>query len=130
MRCQALQLNCAVDGTEPEDSLARHSSCRERGALSEEIPLRRPMTICRRHKLTCEDDGSVAHAGRDGAGDLEYMGVLSDMTERNRAEEERQALAHKLEESNARLEEAQRVAHVGHWEWDLDTNEVVWSDET
>jgi PAS domain S-box-containing protein len=58
------------------------------------------------------------------------MGVANDMAERKRADEERQALARKLEESNARLEEAQRVAHVGHWEWDLDTNEVVWSDET
>jgi PAS domain S-box-containing protein len=58
------------------------------------------------------------------------MGVVSDMTERKRADEERQALARKLEESNARLEEAQRVAHVGHWEWDLETNEILWSDET
>jgi PAS domain S-box-containing protein len=73
---------------------------------------------------------SVAHAGRDRSGNLEYMGVLSDMTERRRVDEERQALARNLEESNARLEEAQRVAHVGHWEWDLETNEVVWSDET
>jgi PAS domain S-box-containing protein len=73
---------------------------------------------------------SVAHAGKDGSGNLEYMGVVSDMTERKRADEERQALARKLEESNARLEEAQRVAHVGHWEWDLERNEVVWSDET
>jgi PAS domain S-box-containing protein len=73
---------------------------------------------------------SVAHAGRDSSGNFEYMGVLSDMTERKRVDEERRALARKLEESNARLEEAQRVAHVGHWEWDLETNEVVWSDET
>ena len=58
------------------------------------------------------------------------MGVVDDMDERERADEERQALARKLEESNARLEEAQRIAHVGHWEWDLDTGEVVWSDET
>jgi PAS domain-containing protein len=35
-----------------------------------------------------------------------------------------------LQESNARLEEAQRVAHIGHWEWDLETDAVVWSDET
>jgi PAS domain S-box-containing protein len=35
-----------------------------------------------------------------------------------------------LLESKARLEEAQRVAHVGHWEWDLETNVIVWSDET
>jgi diguanylate cyclase (GGDEF)-like protein/PAS domain S-box-containing protein len=27
------------------------------------------------------------------------------------------------------LEEAQRLAHLGSWEWDLSTNDVVWSDE-
>jgi PAS domain S-box-containing protein len=59
-----------------------------------------------------------------------YMAAARDMTEDKLADEERQALARKLEESNARLEEAQRVAHVGHWEWDLEANEVVWSDET
>jgi PAS domain S-box-containing protein len=39
-------------------------------------------------------------------------------------------LSRDLQESKARLEEAQRVAHVGHWEWDLETDAVVWSDET
>jgi PAS domain S-box-containing protein len=35
-----------------------------------------------------------------------------------------------LEESKARLEEAQRVAHVGYWVWNLDADQVTWSDET
>jgi PAS domain S-box-containing protein len=35
-----------------------------------------------------------------------------------------------LRRSEARLEEAQRVAHVGYWERDLDTNRITWSDET
>jgi PAS domain S-box-containing protein len=39
-------------------------------------------------------------------------------------------LSRDLQESKARLEEAQRVAHVGHWEWDLETDVVIWSDET
>src|SRR6202030_2818141 len=72
----------------------------------------------------------VAHAGRHSSGNREYVGIVSDITERKRAEQERQALSRDLRESNARLEEAQRVAHVGYWEWDLDTNVVVWSDET
>src|SRR6266436_8747739 len=55
---------------------------------------------------------AVAHAGRDSFGNLEYMGVVTDMTDRKRADEERQALSRKLEESNARLEESQRVAHL------------------
>jgi len=73
---------------------------------------------------------AVAHAGRDSAGNLEYMGVITDVTERKYADEERKTLARQLEESNAKLEEAQRVAHLGHWEWDLQTNVIVWSDET
>ena len=39
-------------------------------------------------------------------------------------------LSRDLQESKARLEEAQRVAHVGYWVWDLETNGVIWSDET
>src|SRR6202020_2255573 len=35
-----------------------------------------------------------------------------------------------LAESNARLEEAQRITHVGYWERDLVTNRITWSDET
>jgi PAS domain S-box-containing protein len=73
---------------------------------------------------------AVAHAGRDSSGNLEYMGVVTDITERKRAEEERRALSRDLQESNARLEEAQRVAHVGYWEWHLESGEVIWSDET
>jgi PAS domain S-box-containing protein len=73
---------------------------------------------------------AVAHAGKDSSGNLEYMGVITDVTELKLADEERRALARKLAESNARLEEAQRVAHMGHWEWDLETNAIVWSDET
>jgi PAS domain S-box-containing protein len=35
-----------------------------------------------------------------------------------------------LRESEAKLEEAQRIAHVGYWERDLSTNLVTWSDES
>jgi PAS domain S-box-containing protein len=35
-----------------------------------------------------------------------------------------------LAESNFRLEEAQRITHVGCWEWDLATDCLIWSDET
>jgi PAS domain-containing protein len=34
-----------------------------------------------------------------------------------------------LQESKARLEEAQRVAHIGYWVWNLDRARVTWSDE-
>ena len=73
---------------------------------------------------------AVAHAGRDSSGNLEYMGVVTDITERKRAEEELQAVSRDLQESKARLEEAQGVAHVGYWDWDLETGKIIWSDET
>jgi PAS domain S-box-containing protein len=71
----------------------------------------------------------VAHAGRDSSGHLEYMGVVTEVTERKRAEEERETLSRNLQESKARLEEAQRVAGMGHYHWDLVANRVVWSEE-
>src|SRR6202035_1497607 len=46
------------------------------------------------------------------------------------AEETRHALSRDLQESKAWLEEAQRVAHLGYWVWDLGTNQVIWSEET
>jgi PAS domain S-box-containing protein len=87
------------------------------------------------HRILLPDGGlkylhAVAHAGRDSSGNLEYMGVVTDITERKRAEEERDALSCELQESKSWLEEAQRVAHLGYWVWNLQTNHLIWSDET
>ena len=38
-------------------------------------------------------------------------------------------LVARLEESEHRAEEAQRLAHVGSWEWDIATGQVTWSNE-
>jgi PAS domain S-box-containing protein len=74
---------------------------------------------------------SIGDVKRDTAGRAyEFFGTVQDITERKRAEEERQSLSRDLEESKAWLEEAQRVTHVGYWVWDLETNRVVCSDET
>jgi PAS domain S-box-containing protein len=72
----------------------------------------------------------IAHAGDNISDNREYIGIVSDTTERKLAEQERQALSRDLKDSNAKLEEAQRVAHVGYWDWDLQTGEIIWSDET
>jgi PAS domain S-box-containing protein len=45
-----------------------------------------------------------------------------DITERKRTEVA-------LRKSEVRLGEAQRIAHIGSWEWDVRTDELYWSDE-
>lgn len=35
----------------------------------------------------------------------------------------------KIRKSEASLEEAQRIAHLGNWDWDIVSNELHWSDE-
>ncbi|RUM41803.1 MAG: hypothetical protein DSY80_08265 [Desulfocapsa sp.] len=34
-----------------------------------------------------------------------------------------------LKQKEARLKEAQALGHIGHWEWDIQTGQVRWSDE-
>ncbi|HTB13131.1 MAG TPA: PAS domain-containing protein [Bryobacteraceae bacterium] len=69
------------------------------------------------------DDGESLRARK-------LFGTVQDITELKRAEEARHALSQDLQESKAWLEEAQRVAHLGYWVWDLETNQVIWSEET
>lgn len=50
------------------------------------------------------------------------LALVADVSERRRAEEE-------LRRSEAGLAEAQRIAHVGSWEWDVRADRITWSDE-
>jgi PAS domain S-box-containing protein len=68
---------------------------------------------------------------RDEDGNIvRWYGVTTDIEDRKRAEEALEVLSRDLQESKAKLEEAQRIAHIGYWEWDLATNRLKWSDET
>jgi PAS domain S-box-containing protein len=59
----------------------------------------------------------------DQSGELiGLFGTVLDVTDRKRVEE-------KLRRSEFALREAQKVAHVGSWQWDSETNQVVWSEE-
>jgi PAS domain S-box-containing protein len=60
---------------------------------------------------------------RDPAGAITgAVAVLQDITERVRTEEA-------LRKSEEGLAEAQRIARLGNWDWDIRTNQLHWSDE-
>ncbi|WP_437335888.1 ATP-binding protein [Sorangium sp. So ce394] len=59
----------------------------------------------------------------EGAGPpTRFFGAVVDLTERRRAEQE-------LRRSERMLNEAQRIAHVGSWSYDLASRTVRWSEE-
>ncbi len=51
-----------------------------------------------------------------------FLGFAKDITEHKQAEEA-------LQESETNLAKAQRIAHIGSWEKDLETNMLKWSKE-
>jgi PAS domain S-box-containing protein len=66
------------------------------------------------HLVRISGDDELARLGR----------VFNDTADKLRS------LYETLQDSKAKLEEAQRIAHVGYWEWDLTSERVTWSDET
>jgi len=55
-------------------------------------------------------------------GEPAFQSTNMDITERKWAE-------FALQRTTKKLEEAQRLAHVGHWEWDPDSKKSEWSEE-
>ena len=55
-------------------------------------------------------------------GRRKFVGIIHDTTERRRIEDS-------LRESEARLNEAQRIAHIGSWDLDLTHDHLAWSEE-
>src|SRR5690606_22092043 len=50
------------------------------------------------------------------------LGVLRDTTDEVAAER-------RLRSSESRLREAEAIARLGHWEWNVDGDQLYWSDE-
>jgi PAS domain S-box-containing protein len=109
------------------------------------------------HRMVRASDTAVRFSERFGVGsriclavhpniDQPYMVGLDCVEARNWTDQEQKlfeatgqrlatlltslSMSRSLQESNAKLEEAQRVAHVGYFAWNLETNENVWSAET
>lgn len=59
----------------------------------------------------------------DEAGTATHLlGISVDISKQKQMQDE-------LRQSEAKLAEAQRMAHMGHWQFDLKTHELTWSDE-
>ena len=54
---------------------------------------------------------------------VKYISIESDITKRKKIEEN-------LRTSEARLKDAQKIAKIGNWQWDVVKNTVWWSDQT
>jgi len=66
---------------------------------------------------------TIGRSHRNAAGQpVSLYGTLQDITERKKVEE-------LLRDREAKLADAQAIAHVGSWEYDLHTYQIVWSDE-
>ncbi len=79
----------------------------------------RIVTVDGRHRHIHEE---VAITRDDGGNVKLLTALVRDVTESKEAEAKRR-------ESEARLREAQSLAHMGHWRLDLETDEVTYSDE-
>jgi PAS domain S-box-containing protein len=63
-----------------------------------------------------------AAVSADEGGPPGWRAVISDITERRRVEQD-------LRESDERLRYTERLAHIGHWHWDIKANQWSWSEE-
>ena len=85
------------------------------GRIVEVIRSRRPATF----EVDLRERHFAAEVTRFGDG---YLALLRDVTDARRAEA-------RLRANEGRLAEAQRVASLGVWEWDVASGEVRWTEE-
>jgi len=71
----------------------------------------------------CDKTGTIVAA----------IATFSDITERKQTEQiladYNQTLATQVRERTVELNEAQRLAHLGNWSFDVNSHKIVWSDE-
>jgi PAS domain S-box-containing protein len=93
--------------------------------MGEAIRTRRPQSNTHKIILRNGEERYVHTNGNvitDEQGREKMLGTCQDITER-------QSLIEKLQQSESLYKQAQRLARMGNFVWDLETNEVAWSDE-
>ena len=87
--------------------------------------------------ISLEDKEDVYWVTVNGYPELNSAGNITeivisfiDITEQIRVEEEKLSAILQLNDSKQRLNEAQKVAHIGSWLFDLQSQKIEWSNET
>ncbi|MFT6855196.1 MAG: PAS domain S-box-containing protein [Cyclobacteriaceae bacterium] len=87
------------------------------------------------HRVLCED-GSIKYILGIGQPLIEasgkaiaIRGTVQDITQRKLFQKELDLQNDKLSELNNALNQAQKLSHVGSWQWDMTTDTAKWSDE-
>jgi two-component system cell cycle sensor histidine kinase/response regulator CckA len=125
-------------GYSPEEWLANsecwyehvHPDDRERAMIEEERSRRTGQPFLMEYRIIARDgrivwfrDEAVILPGSDLRSQSPiFYGILYDVTDRKQAEEA-------LRESEARLRLALEAAHLGMWEWRLETNTLFWNEQ-
>lgn len=110
-----------VDVTHPEDKTAHEENMRR--MLAGEIPgFALEKRYLRKDGATVWVEATVSALWNPGEPPTAHMVMIVDITARKEAEEA-------LRRSEADLRQAQAVAHVGSWRWDIQEDRLTWSDE-
>jgi PAS domain S-box-containing protein len=84
--------------------------------------INRQLDLCALHKDGHEIDISLSISPSTKQGKYIFIGFVRDISEHKKAELT-------LMQRTQQLDEAQHIAHIGSWEWDIAKNKVLWSDE-
>ncbi len=89
-------------------------------AQGEKVPRQYEFMARARNGRSIPVEASVTYITYEGK--TAVQGILRDLTDRKRAEDE-------LRKNQLQLAQAQELAHIGSWEWDIPTNRATWSEE-
>ena len=110
-----------VDITHPEDRTA-HEDSMHRMMTGQISGFSLEKRYLRKDGSTVWVDATVSALWAPGQAPSSHMVMIVDITQRKEAEEA-------LRRSEADLRQAQAVAHVGSWRWDIRQDRLTWSDE-